>query len=357
MWGLPASFGIDLHIGGSTSYVNSVQQVAITIGSGTTSASATINAVGSGAFIVWQGWTTNQTTSNGSVEDTRIELTNSTTVTAYRNTSSTNTVTVNAVIIDGNTINLVKSVQNGTVTIASGSSGTVSISAVTNANTAIFHLGSTSNETTGNELGNNQTVLSLSGTTLTSTRGGSGAPNTVTTGFCVVEFYGSALNSSIQNFAYNATINATSDTKSITSVNVNNTILAWGGMATPSGGTTTSRLIAQLTNSTTITLAWNTSGSYQRLCNLCVIEFAAGVLKSSIKRGTISLSNATSNTATISAVNPSYSFANWLNNTGSASGTQDIIYYRQTLTNGTTITDTVNTASTGMGSYEVAEFN
>ena len=115
-----------------TNYVTAagVQQFSITIASGNTTAAATINAVGSGAFILFGGMS--PSVANNPAEDfASITLTNSTTITATRVLGTTGTVTITGSIIDGDTTNLIKSVQYGLVTIAAAaSSGTASISSV-----------------------------------------------------------------------------------------------------------------------------------------------------------------------------------------------------------------------------------
>ena len=342
-----------------TNYTTSagVQKVSITIGNGSTSNTATITATGSGAYILWSGQTTSFTGTTANKASARVALTNSTTVTATRNTSDTSTVTVNAIIVDGDTTNLIKSVQTGTIVIASsGASNTATISSVTNNNTAIAYLGASSADASDAALGSNNAVLSLSGTTLTATRGISGT-FALTVGYCVIEYQGTPLHSTVQNVAYNATINAASDTATITSVTTGNTYLVWGGFTGGgSSSTANSRSYGQLTNGTTVTISWDTSASIARQWNASVVEFNPGVLNQSVQRGTISLSSATSNTATITSVNATYAYANWLNNSAHSATSQDIVHFKQALTNGTTVTDTVNTSATGVGSYEVVEF-
>lgn len=334
-----------------------VQTGTITIASGNLTGTATITAVGSGAFLIWQGQNANDTTDNGDATAS-ITLTNSTTITATRGSTGTaKSMTVNYVIVDGDTTNLIKSVQFGTVTMAAGSgSGTATISAVTNNNTAIVFLG---NQVTGGAPANAtrlDTNLSLSGTTVTATRVTNLLTGTIT-GFCVIEFQGTALNSAVQNIAYSVLNNVSTDTSTITSVTANNTFLAFGGYT---GGSTVNvyHPYITLTNGTTITYTWNTAANITRKFNLCVVEFVGGILTSAVQRGTIALSAATSNTATITSVTAANTLLNWLNNsTSSTILDPTLIWYKETLTNGTTITMTSNSSATGTGAYEVIEFN
>lgn len=343
-------------------YITSVgiQQVSITIASGSLTGTATITAVGSGAFIVFQGFTGTETTTQLDDDYARIELTNSTTVTATRGvTGSSQTVTINAVIIDGNTTNLIKSVQSGTITVASASaSNTATISAVTNTNTAVFYLGVTANAS-DISLTNTEFVLSLSGTTLTATRQ-SGAALQVIVGYCVVEFQGSALNSSVQNVAYVSTPGAGVVTENVTiaSVTTANTFLSYSGSSCSlAGSANIGRMYAQLTAATTVAISWNTASTTRvRNFNLCVIEFVSGVLAQAVQRGTIALAAATSGTATITSSATSSTLVNWLNNSTSASSNSNVTCCRITQTNATTITENVNSSATGTGSYEAVQF-
>jgi hypothetical protein len=334
-----------------------VQQVSITIGNGATSNTATITAVGAGAFIIWQGQTTTDSTTAASAF-ARIELTNSTTVTATRNTSSTDTVTINALVVDGDTTNLVKSVQSGTVSIASGStSGTASISAVTNANTAIFYLG-TSTAAAAN-LTRDMCNVSLSGTTVTAARNASNGACVV--GFCVVEFQSAALASSTQNVTITSTASGTSFATTITSVTTANAMIAYGGMlnGVNTGDERKDFYRLSLASSTSVQMDCNTAPAGTSVIAKCVvIEFASGILAQSVQRSTISLSAATSNTATITSATAAQTACNWLGNSSDQStfGLNDSIC-RITQTNDTTLTMNVNTSGSPVGSYEVITFN
>lgn len=341
-----------------TNYLTSVgsQQVSITIASGSTTGTATITAVGSGAFIIYQGSNPSDT---ANLNDTlgRIEITNSTTVTATRGaTGSSQTLTVNAVIFDGDTTNLVKLVQSGTIAIGTGStSGTATISAVTNNNTATAILGY-SDVTSSTGLSNNQYVVSLSGTTVTATKQFSGTSETV--GYCVIEFQGSALNSSVQNISSSSTPSASSRTVTITSVTANNTFLIFGGMYGNSASSeTTTQQRGALTDATTVTINTQTSSFVALVYNCVVVELKSGILNQAVQRGTIALAAATSNTATITSSVVANGFCNWLFNTSSASTlSPKTAFYDITQTNATTLTMTANASATGTGSYEVVEF-
>ena len=343
-----------------TNYLTAVgvQQVSITIASGATSNTAAISQVGTGAFIVFQGVNSSDTANLGD-SNARIELTNTTTITAFRSISGTSqTVVVNAVIIDGDATNLIKSVQSGTVTFTTSSTtGTAAINPVTNANTAIFFLGV---EGSGSAIGVNdnefKSIVSLATTTVTVTRNTANL-QVPTVGFIVVEFQGTALNSSVQNVAYSASTNATTDTSTISNVTTANTFLAYGGYTQASNNAAQEQPYISLTATNTITYNWATSGTQNRKFNVCVVEFVSGVLAQAIQRGTIALSAATSNTATLTNSSPTAStFINWLGNSSNDTTLNpETSEYKITQTSNTVLTMTAAASATGTGSYEAVQ--
>ena len=120
--------------------IKSIQKVAITIASGSTSNTATISSVTtSNAILLFNGNTTTQTTDYSS-GTARIELTNGTTVTAYRGASNSDTVTIYGTVIEFNT-GYLNSVQSGTVALStSQTTNTATISTV-GANAFVIWLG------------------------------------------------------------------------------------------------------------------------------------------------------------------------------------------------------------------------
>lgn len=357
MWGLPAGFGIDPLIGsGGTTYVNSVQHVSITIPTGAASATATISTVGSNAFILYLGFQASATT-NTSIAYARVELTNTTTVTAYRNTSSgTDTVTVKCVVVDA-TSSLIASVQSGTISIGSAStSGTATISSTNASYTVLHYLGAT-NASTSQTFSQIESVLTVSGTTVTATRFASGAAQTV--GFIAIEFQSAACNQAVQSYQTSWT-SGTSITQTVTSVNTNNALLLYAGSsANISANEAQAEQYASLTNSTTVTLNVNTSSANSKNYNFFLIEFASGVLKSSVQRGTTTLTAVASNTSTISSVNTSKALVSF-QHYSSSQATSNIpnCATNAALTNGTTVTVARNSGTNNVTcSWEVAEFN
>lgn len=342
-----------------TSYVNSVQHGSITISSGSASNTYTLpSAVGSLAFIIFLGNETD-TTARPSYGYARVELTNSNTVTAYRQDGLLNSATAKFCVVDA-TSDLVSSVQSGTVTIAASSTtGTGAISAVTATNTALHFLGHTSTATS-EAFNHTEAVLSYSGTTVTATRISSSS-DSVTVGYEFIEFNGSALNSSVQSYQVNWTNSSNSTTQTITSVTTNNTILICAGQ---SGNSTSSaanvKQRADLTNSTTVTIQTNSASSLAQHFNFYVVEFATGVLNSAVQRGTTTVNNGSlSATSTLgTAVTTSQAMMNFVGNTGnqSTSGPNNMLT-DVVLTDGSTVTTARGHANNSVtSSWEVVEF-
>lgn len=341
-----------------TNYITStgVQYVAITIPTGAASATATIAAVGTTAFILNNGFESSGTTS-ASTAYCRIELTNSTTVTAYRNASdATITCVASACVVDA-TGNLIVSVQSGTIVFASGAtSATATISSV-DANNAVLHcLGFISSQASLS-LSNIEVILTYSGTTVTATRLFSGSTETV--GFIVIEFQGAVMNQAVQSFQKAWTTTTTSTTQVITSVNANNALVIWAGSNANSGiSEARTEQRAVLTNGTTVTINVNTAFSIAANYNFFVLEFIAGVLNSNVQRGTTTLTTVNSNTSTITAVNTTNTLTNFLRYTATqtAADITDSVT-AVALTNSTTVTTARNGASGNVtSSWEIAEF-
>lgn len=331
-----------------------IQQASVTIISGATSGTASITQVGTGAFPVWQGEITNDSADVVSALG-YVQLLNNTTVQAVRSTSSTNTITINVAVVDGDTTNLIKTVQSGITTIATGNvSATSSISTVTNAHAAIFYLGE---DTTGTTLTRACSSVTLSGTTVTASRNIGNLATTVS--WVVVEFQGAALNSSIQNVTLSSAVSGTTFSSSITSVNTNNTMLAHGGSQGP--GTTGAKEFPyiKLNNSTTVQSVYNTApAALSNIARCSVIEFVSGILAQSVQRNTITLSSAINNTASITSSPTTHTLANWLgNNTTDAAINLSIDKFSLTQTSASVLTMSAGTLASGVGSYEVINFN
>lgn len=361
MWGLPSNMGFFAPAvgggGGGTTYVNSVQHVAITIAAGSASNTATISSIGLLAFIINGHWQTTDTSPDKGY--CRVELTNSTTVTAYRNTSaSTAALTVYCCVVDA-TSDLIVSVQQGTVSLSSAqTSNTATVSSVNSNNYAVHYLGST-NVATATSYNKVDIGLTYSGTTVTATRDTSGAGETC--GFVLIEFNGAALNQAVQAISKSWVSSGTSTTSTITSVNTSRSLIIYAGQQ--SDGTTNGARLKQkamLTNSTTVTFDVNTANSQNLIYNCHVVEFVSGVLASSAQRGTTTISaSSTSNTSTISSVTTSKSLLSFLGATTTlTTNSQGSILAGTSLTNSTTVTASRGGTSNAVtASWEVMEFN
>lgn len=331
-----------------------VQQVAITMGAGTASATATITAVGARAFILYGGNSGSDPQGNRSC--TFITLTNSTTITATRS-SANGTCIVRCSIVDA-TADLVTSVQYGTVTlVATNSSNTAAISAVNANSSALIYLGHTTGDTVSVPT-TQLPALSYAATTVTATVT-TAVTSTMVVGFSMIEFNPSALLSNVQIFSTAWLNTATSTTQAITSVDVNNSLIIHAGHRSDNLTTfRTSKQRSNLTNATTVTIVVNLAGAdTNNVYNFTVVEFIPGVFSQPVQRGNISLSG-TSSTATINsvAVSKSACFS-----TGSSSGgdtAYETFKCRVNLTNSTTVTGARGSASSSaVVNYAVAEFS
>lgn len=338
-----------------TAVIQSIQRVSITIGSGATSNTATINSVNSAnAMLIFNGVSTNENTINGySDVGTRIALTNATTVTATRGLT-TNSITVNCTVIEFSSG--VNSIQAGTITIATNTtSNTATISAV-GANAFVIWLGCTDTSLNHQASRIATTVQLTNSTTVTATIGVASGVAATVTGFMVVDLSSTIINS-IQAMAHTDATSATSYTDTITSVTPGNTLLIYGGERTGTGTDDVDTLAHTLvlTNATTVTITRAGTGTSPRTVCYTVVQFQAAILNRSVQRGTIALSSQTSGAVTISGVNILLSFANWANFL-SVSGNANVSNPTLTLTNGTTVTAAVASAGSPTISYEIIEF-
>lgn len=272
----------------AVSYITSVgvQHVQITISAGNSSATATISAVGSRAFISFQGWSST-VTSVPANSLTRVTLTNSTTITATR-VGTTGRSIVNCTIVDA-TSDLVTSVQYGTVTlVATNTSNVAAISAV-NPNTGTLHFLGVSSADVTIVPATQIPRLSYAGTTVTATVSVA-VTSTMVVSFCMIEFNPLALQSNVQVFSISWSNAAVSTTQAIASVVSANTLLFRGGNSTTNLTLyTTSLQRASLTNNTTITVTVNSAGADTNVYNVTVVEFIAAVFTQPVQRGTTTL--------------------------------------------------------------------
>jgi hypothetical protein len=336
-------------------YITSIQQVSITIASSATTGTATITSVDtSKAYINWAGNTTAATSGAGTQDFPRVTLTNATTVTATRNTSTSAAVVVNVFVIEG-TSNLIGSIQQGTITISSGTSNTATITSVDTSRSVVFYNGNTTTNGDYECTYDSGAVTLTNATTVTAYIG---QTKNVTVGYVVVEFASAAI-SSVQRFTDAYTTSNSTDTKTITSVNTSRSIIAWGGN-TALASDWDNFYGLQLTSSTNVNLVRSGTGTGSRAAYYTVVEFASGVINS-IQRGSITIAGgSTSNTATITTINTAKSF---LSLTGYATAYISFFARRRlpklVLTNSTTITADRNQSDATLSNtpyYEAVEF-
>lgn len=342
----------------ATNYVTAqgVQSFSISITGTALTATATINAVGSGAFIIYNGV---NPASNGDPQPdfASLSLTNSTTITATRQGQNGANTIIKGMIIDGDTTNLIKSVQQGTISLSAGS-GTASISAVTNANTAVHWMG-VQTALTSAQTSQFFPRVSLSGTTVTANVAVTGS--TPVAAYEIIEFQTGALTANgVQRITATSSTSVTSWTASLTSVSTSAAMSIWGGYTTASTVLTMADdyFSGTLTNGTTFTVNVNTGEAVAKNYNASIPEFVSGVLKS-IQRGTTTLTGVTSNTSTITSVSTSNAGADFLGNTATDAGFDYIqAASASALTSATVVTTTKNTSTSNVtSSWEIPEFN
>jgi hypothetical protein len=277
--------------------INSIQQVSITIAANATSGTATISTVTvANAVPLLQGQTNTDTgTATQAKDSARCELTNSTTVSAFRNTADvSNSIVVDMVVVEFSTG--VNSIQAGTFTVTNCTSATCTITAV-GANAFVAWLG-TSATSTG--VAAAADVVLTNSTTVTASLAQNG---TVVVGYVVADL-GASIISAIQAVQHTDATSATSYTDTITSVTPSNVLLIYGGALNVTSGNSYNQFFhtLQLTNATTVTLTRQGTNTASRTVAYTVVSFAATALNGSVQRGTIAEITQSSNTATITSV-------------------------------------------------------
>lgn len=338
-----------------TAYVTSVQQVSITIGSGSATGTASVTAASGTFFLIYQGNITSATTSNADAF-ARVSI-SGTTVTATRAGTGANTCVVNCAVVDA-TSSLIKSVQMGTISTTTAS-GTATITSVTTTNSAVCWLGFTQS-LTSYHYDLNTMLLTLTNATTVTVNNINGASGTCVTGYCVIEFQGAALNQNTQAFHTTWTNNTGSTTQAVTSVNVNNAMLLFAG-----GGSGNGDLAAdeqptfQLTSATVVTIkTGNTNSANAQQANFTVVEFIAGVLSQNAQRGELAISSSTTNTATITSATTTNTLLNMTGWRSASTATTNAAIIRPniTQTNATTVTANLNSSGSVTLTYEALTF-
>lgn len=282
-------------------FISSIQSFSITLTSGT-SGTATISSVNTSyAHVVFNGYTSDGTGRNDS--NTRVELTNSTTVTAYRDGTAAN-VTVHGFVIEYDP-SFVTSIQQGTISVgASDTSNTATISSVSTSNSLIFNLGSVNASSSGLGEYFYFGVELTNATTVTAERaiGTFGADATV--GYVVVEFASGVLDS-VQHKSYTTTSSSASYSDTITSVVTGQTMLIYNGCFSADSNEQEILHRAELSSSTGVTFTRAATGATSRTFKYVVAEFNSDFIDS-VQRGVVEIPGASSSAdATITAVDTS----------------------------------------------------
>lgn len=173
------------------------------------------------------------------------------------------------------TNSLIRSVQSGVISLASGSSSnTATIAAVNIANTVVFHGGQNAPSGAGDQYNMMARVELTNSTTVTAAQSSSYATATKDVAYTVIEFAPGVLKS-VQSGTITVTGASTSNTATITSVDTNKSVVLNNGFSTTYNGIITDASLngsMRLTNATTVTFAQPT-GSTTRVGGYLVLEF------------------------------------------------------------------------------------
>ncbi len=345
----------------SSPILASLQQVSITIAAGATSNTATITAVASGkAYCHWQGVTGQVATYNGSTCEVDITLTNTTTVTATRNTSdASNSVTVNCTVVEF-VSSAIQNIQQGTITMTAAASNTATITAVVAANTIVHYNGATTTDTSASfSIIKNKLVLTNT-TTITATR--TTGTNNLTARFVAIEFAAGVLNQAVQSIT--AASNTTALSAALTLFDSRYTLAFHGGWSYNSANSDTGGA-PSLENggNTNYVLRSGYASGFTYNPSWQIAEFTSTQINRITRCRTKIAATTTSGTTTISStntVNTAKTLVNFLGyNSVSALSTFRDSSMKVVLTDANTITATKNTSSAtvdGYTSFEIVEF-
>lgn len=171
---------------GASSLIKSIQYGTISMsGSSGTAAITAVDTANS--FVLLNGRSSNWSGGSGAQYfDTQVELTNSTTVTAYRITSGGITVVAAFVVVELMP-GVARSIQSGLITIGTGTTNTATVTSVNTAKAWMIWTGNRANATS-DDSGLSYLTLTNS-TTITATRGGTTGGGFSNGGYCLVEMF------------------------------------------------------------------------------------------------------------------------------------------------------------------------
>lgn len=250
--------------------VNSIQSGNIIVAATNTSNTASISSVGANAFVLWQGQNvTGSTTSPG--PQSAVQLTNSTTVTAFVTVSATIAQTVRYMVVDLDSTVVTAVQQVGNVDTSSSTSTTDTITSVTTGNASLMWGGAVQT-TTPTLAGDDYNLFLTNSTTVTKTRVGTGTVSR-TVYYAVVTWAGAALNGNIQRTSSALAISsATSATWTMgSSVNTAKSFVNYTGFSATGVVAQTTFPILTL-SSTTVIASLNASGTSTPTAE--VVQFA-----------------------------------------------------------------------------------
>lgn len=333
---LPAYLGL---INPSTiGLIVSIQQASVSMTTGNTTGTATINSVTVANTALFYGGQSPGAGTDFTNEYGSVDLTNATTLTATRNTSATNTVTLYVTVVEWKS-SAVNSIQSGTASTSSGTSGTATITSVTTGNSIVLYNGQVCQVTGSSAQSTTIVHIQLTNaTTVTVTRGASSG-SAVIGHFMVLEFKSGILQSSTQNGTIAIAAASTSNTATITSVTTANTLLLYNGQISSNGsdaGNSWAYLV--LTNATTVT-ATRVGTSGTQTPAFSVLEFKSANVKSNNSAQTVIATSTQTNTATITAIVTTKAIMSFLGDVNSAGSTIAVdTWANAVITNTTTIT-------------------
>lgn len=348
---------------GTSSIIQSIQQVSITIANGATSNTATISAVTTAnTMLVWNGVFSGTPVrpTDGLNDHCYCILTNDTTITATRTGSKSSlTVKVTAIEFKPTAISLI---QTGSVALASGvvSANATITSAVMNNSLCHFNGQSfsvTANSTSNSTSENNFALISP--TQVVAKRASDQGDNT--SYFSIVQFSPGTLNSSTQQISITSTTSGSIDA-AITSVAMANSVIFWGNFLA-SGATFAPAAQANISlkTATSAALISHVGPQIKNVTGTIVNFKPSNIIN--INRGKISIpSGSTSATATITSAVAAKTSIFYLGIESSvgvgANPTNNVTQRAIDLTNPTTITTQIGASTTIQASthYESIQF-
>ena len=256
-----AVYGVDasaMVVDWGSNAVESVQHGTITIGSGSTSGTATITSVDlTRSAVIYLGTTTTSTTTLLRTLYPRIDLTNATTVTATRASSSTAVLTVGYCVVQFKSaiIESVQEISSSNAWASGNLEKIVTITEVNNKKSLILSGGFTSTASSisasfarASFVGSTQILLTRVGTT----------SETIVNNFTVVEFKADVVDS-VQRII--SSLNGlTSKAEEISAVDITKVILNGNGTSTEASMPEYAFSYAVLTDTDTATIARNIAG-------------------------------------------------------------------------------------------------